>query len=88
MIMLGSVKESEFDRLMKQPDQIGGAETQSAYVIVSDADAVYARAKAAGGKIVLEIKDEDYGGRGFACRDLEGRLWSFGTYDPWATLPP
>jgi hypothetical protein len=46
--MLGSVKESEFDRFMKQPDEIGGAETQSAYVIVSDADALYARAKAAG----------------------------------------
>jgi uncharacterized glyoxalase superfamily protein PhnB len=65
MIMLGSVKESEFDRLMKQPDEIDGAETQSAYVIVSDADALYARARAAGAKIVLDIKDEDYGGRGF-----------------------
>jgi uncharacterized glyoxalase superfamily protein PhnB len=83
MIMLGSVKASEFDRLMKQPDEIGGAETQSAYVIVSDADALYARAKAAGAKIVLDIKDEDYGGRGFSCRDLEGHLWNFGTYDPW-----
>jgi uncharacterized glyoxalase superfamily protein PhnB len=29
MIMLGSVKESEFDRLMKQPDEIGGAGSQS-----------------------------------------------------------
>jgi uncharacterized glyoxalase superfamily protein PhnB len=87
MIMLGSVKESEFDRLMKQPDEIGGAETQTSYVIVSDADALYARAKAAGAKIVLDIKDEDYGGRGFSCRDLEGRLWNFGTYDPWKTPP-
>ena len=31
----------------------------------------------------IEIKDEDYGGRGFACHDLEGHLWGFGTYDPW-----
>jgi uncharacterized glyoxalase superfamily protein PhnB len=85
MIMLGSVLKVEtgFGRLMKQPDEIGGAETQSAYVIVSDADAVYARAKATGAEIVIEIKDEDYGGRGFSCRDLEGHLWSFGTYDPW-----
>ena len=83
MVMLGSVKESEFDRFMKQPDEIGGAETQSAYVIVSDADVFYARAKTAGAKIVLDIKDEDYGGRGFSCRDLEGHLWNFGTYDPW-----
>ena len=47
MIMLGSVKKSEFDRLMKQPDEIGGAETQTPYVIVADADALYVRAKAA-----------------------------------------
>jgi uncharacterized glyoxalase superfamily protein PhnB len=87
MIMLGSAQDTEFGRLMKQPEEIGGAETQTAYVIVSDADALYVRAKAAGAKIVLDIKDEDYGGRGFSCRDLEGRLWNFGTYDPWRTLP-
>ena len=85
MIMLGSVKDSEFDRLLKQPNQIGGSETQTPYVIVADADALYAQAKSAGAEIVVEIKDEDYGGRGFSCRDLEGRLWNFGTYDPWAT---
>ncbi len=84
MIMLGSVVESEFGRLMKQPDEIDGAETQSAYLVVSDADAIYKQAKAAGAEIVIDIKDEDYGGRGFSCRDLEGRLWSIGTYDPWA----
>jgi uncharacterized glyoxalase superfamily protein PhnB len=84
MIMLGSVVDSEFGKLMKQPDEIGGAETMSAYLIVKDADAVYARAKQAGAKIVIDIKDESYGGRGFSCRDLEGRLWSIGTYDPWA----
>ncbi len=83
MIMLASVIDSEFGRLMKQPDEIGGAETQSAYLIVDDADVVYARAMAAGATIVMDIKDEDYGGRGFSCRDLEGHLWNFGTYDPW-----
>ena len=83
MIMLGSVKESEFDRLMRQPDEIRGAGTQSVYVVVNDADVVYGRAKSAGAKIAIEIKDEDYGGRGFGCYDLEGHLWSFGTYDPW-----
>lgn len=85
MIMLGSVstEETEWGRLIRQPDELGGAETQSAYLVVSDADAVYAQAKAAGAEIVVEIKDEDYGGRGFSCRDLEGRLWNFGTYDPW-----
>jgi uncharacterized glyoxalase superfamily protein PhnB len=87
MIMLGSVLEndsdSEFGRWMKQPDEIGGGTTQSAYVVVIDADAVYASATAGGAKIAMAIRDEDYGGRGFSCLDLEGHLWSFGTYDPW-----
>ena len=85
MIMLGSVlnDETEFDLLVKQPDEIGGGSTQSAYVVVTDADAVYASAKAGGARIAMQIRDEDYGGRGFSCHDLEGHLWSFGTYDPW-----
>jgi uncharacterized glyoxalase superfamily protein PhnB len=83
MVMIGSVTDGEFDRLLKQPDECGGAETQAPYVIVADANVVYLRAKAAGAKIVMELKDEEYGGRGFSCRDLEGRLWNFGTYDPW-----
>jgi uncharacterized glyoxalase superfamily protein PhnB len=85
MIMLGSVLKNEtpFGRLMKQPDEIGGVATQSLYIVVNDADIVYARAKAGGATIAIEIKDEDYGGRGFSCYDLEGHLWSFGTYDPW-----
>ena len=36
--MLGSVARDGYGRLVKQPDEIGGAETQSAYVIVTDAD--------------------------------------------------
>ncbi len=42
-----------------------------------DADAHYTRAKATGAQILLDIKDEDYGGRGYTCRDLEGHIWSF-----------
>jgi uncharacterized glyoxalase superfamily protein PhnB len=85
MIMLASVAktETEFGALMKQPDELAGAQTQTLYVVVSDVDAVYANAKAGGAKIATEIKDEDYGGRDFSCYDLEGHLWSFGSYDPW-----
>ncbi|MHB8382314.1 MAG: VOC family protein [Candidatus Binataceae bacterium] len=83
MIMLSSDRDGEFDRLMKHPDQIGGAVTQSVYVIVPDADVHYARAKASGAKILLELVDQDYGGRGYTCADPEGHVWSFGTYDPW-----
>ena len=83
MMMLGSVRENGSSRLVKQPDELGGVETQCAYVVVEDADAHYARAVAAGAKIVREIEDASYGCRGYSCRDLEGHLWSFGSYDPW-----
>jgi uncharacterized glyoxalase superfamily protein PhnB len=84
MIMLGSAREDEFGQWVKPPRETGGVGTQSAYVIVEDADAHYARAKAAGAEIVMEVEDQDYGGRLYACLDSEGHLWSFGTYDPWA----
>ncbi len=84
MLMLGPVADSDYGRQVKQPDEVGGVSTQSIYVIVNSADALYTKAKAAGAEIVVELKDEDYGGRGFSCRDLEGHLWNFGTYDPWA----
>ena len=83
MIMLGSVVDSPYGSLMKQPGQIGNANTQSCYLVVQDADVVYQRVLAAGGEIVLDIEDQDYGGRGFTCRDPEGHVWSLGTYDPW-----
>ena len=82
LIMLGPVRSTEFDGLMKQPDEIGGAETQSCYFVVDDAVAHCAAAKAAGAAIVLDIKEYDYGGQGYSCRDPEGHIWSFGTYDP------
>jgi len=31
----------------------------------------------------MDIEDQDYGGRGYTCLDLEGNVWSFGSYDPW-----
>ncbi len=55
------------------------------YVIVDDPDAVHDRAKAAGAPIVSELVDQDYGSREFAAKDLEGNIWSFGTYDPFAS---
>jgi uncharacterized glyoxalase superfamily protein PhnB len=83
MIMLGTVRDDEFGRLTRTPSAAGGA-TQSPYIVVSDIDGHYARAKAAGATIVIEIKDEDYGGRDYSCTDPEGHLWNFGSYDPWA----
>jgi uncharacterized glyoxalase superfamily protein PhnB len=85
MVMLGSVDNSgEYSTISVQPDEVGMRETQSACLIVSDADAVYATAKAAGAEFAMDIRDMEYGGRAFTARDPEGHLWSIGTYDPWA----
>jgi uncharacterized glyoxalase superfamily protein PhnB len=84
MIMLAPVGDGVFDELMKQPDEIGGAETQSCYFVIADADTHYATAVAHGADVVLELQNFEHGGRGYLCRDLEGHLWSFGTFDPWS----
>jgi uncharacterized glyoxalase superfamily protein PhnB len=81
MIMLSSRTDTPFSRFMQQP---AGGETQSPYVIVPDADAVYAKAKGAGAEILIDLKSESYGGRGFTCRDPQGHIWSIGTYNPWS----
>jgi uncharacterized glyoxalase superfamily protein PhnB len=60
------------------------AVNQTIYVVVDDPNAHYERAKAAGAEIVIELKDEDYGSRGYTARDPEGNYWSFGTYRPGA----
>ena len=83
MIMLGPVADSDFDKLFKQPDEIGGVETQSCYLVVDGIEAHCARAKAAGADIVLDIKEAAFGAGGYSCRDLEGHIWNFGSYDPW-----
>lgn len=80
IVMLGSDgKDGGFP--MTSPTG-GGPVHQSVYVIVTDPDVHYARAKAAGAEIVRELKDEDYGSRGYSCRDPGGHVWTFGTYRP------
>jgi uncharacterized glyoxalase superfamily protein PhnB len=83
MVMLGSDHEGAYDKLLRHPAEIGQRVTQAPYVIVADPDAHYRQAKAAGAEMVMEIADMDYGGRAYSCRDLEGHVWNFGSYDPW-----
>ena len=84
MIMIGSVDNGTASTTRYiQPDEVGDRETQAAYIVTADCDALYARAKAAGAKIIDELTEKDYGGKGFACSDPEGHIWSFGGYDPW-----
>ncbi len=82
MVMMSSARDDEFGKVQATPAALGGT-TQSPYIIVENVDEVYERALANGAKIVMALEDKDYGGRGFSCRDPEGHIWSFGSYDPW-----
>jgi uncharacterized glyoxalase superfamily protein PhnB len=88
MLMIAPIEDTPFGKLMVQPDEIGGVETQVCYLYVANARAHYRRAKAAGAVIVLDPDDETNRGRGYSCRDPEGHVWNFGTYDPWAGQAP
>jgi uncharacterized glyoxalase superfamily protein PhnB len=81
IVMLGEYREEGF---------LGGdaprplASTVSIYAVVTDPDRHHATATSAGAQVVRELEDTDYGSREYSVRDLEGNLWSFGTYDPYA----
>lgn len=85
MIMIGSARNDAFGQLQQPPRRVGEAVCQSPYIVVDKVDQHYERAIAAGAEIVIDIRDQDYGGRDYSCRDPEGYLWNFGTYDPWST---
>jgi uncharacterized glyoxalase superfamily protein PhnB len=83
LIMLGSENDNEYGKFIKAPKDLNGMNTQAPYIIVEQIDKHYQRAIAGGAKIILAIKDEDYGGRGYSCQDPEGHIWNFGSYNPW-----
>lgn len=76
MVMLGSVKDTDYGRLLVRPREVGGV-TMSTYRI-ADPDAHCARAKAAGAEITRAPVTQDYGGRDYTCKDPEGNVWTFG----------
>ncbi|MCP4978312.1 MAG: glyoxalase [Maribacter sp.] len=84
MIMLGSESDNEFGKYVRIPKDLDGINTQTVYIIVEEIDEHYRRAIDTGAEIIVDIKDEDYGGRGYSCQDPEGYIWNFGSYNPWA----
>jgi len=82
MIMLGSPKDNEFNQLQSTPKALRGV-TQSPYLVVDDAQAVFDKVALAGGMIVGELRRDTDAGDSFFCYDPEGYLWCIGTYNPW-----
>jgi uncharacterized glyoxalase superfamily protein PhnB len=78
-IMLGSIGD--------EPGNPWADCRQGTYVYVPDVEAHYARATAAGAKIVRELQDTPHGSREYSVLDIEGYLWSFGTYRPELGAP-
>jgi uncharacterized glyoxalase superfamily protein PhnB len=72
-VMLGSARPDS--GIADLPPGVGAI-----YVVVTDPDALYERATSCGATISREMRDEEYGSRGFTARDPEGVIWSFGTY--------
>jgi uncharacterized glyoxalase superfamily protein PhnB len=56
--------------------------TQGIYVGLDGLDSHYERAVAEGAEVFRPLADTAYGSREYSARDLEGNLWSFGTYRP------
>lgn len=85
MVMLASTSrgDNEFDRLVTTV-AAAGRPTSTPYAVVEDVHGLAERARAAGGQVVMEPRDEDDGGAGCTVRDPEENLWGFGSYDPWA----
>ena len=83
MIMVGSTDRSDFGVLNVPPAQVGGKVTTSLYVCDEDVDTRFSFAVSAGAEIAIALREEDHGGKSFSCRDLEGHLWTFGSYNPW-----
>lgn len=62
----------------------GKGSSQALSVQIDDPDSHYRRAVEAGAEIIQELRDEEYGSRGYMAKDPEGHIWYFGTYRPGA----
>ena len=88
MVMLGSGggHMGKFAELVRPSRDRDAIRAQSIYIFVPNIDDHYAHAVAGGAEIVMGNRDQEYGGRGYTCRDPEGNFWSFGSYDPWVEI--
>lgn len=90
IIMLGSIRDDKFKGLLGTPKEMDGRNTQAPYIVVESHNALeklFASAQAANAKMIEPLTKQEYGGSLFSCLDLEGNLWHFGTYDPFAPMP-
>ncbi|WP_327357060.1 VOC family protein [Streptomyces sp. NBC_01304] len=77
MVMVGSKgRGGAFAKAMADAGPAG------LFVHVDDVDAHHKQAVEHGVEILMPPTDQDYGARDYMTRDIEGNVWSFGTYAP------
>lgn len=76
-LMLGTGRDGQRDE--SRTDAPAG---RGVYCVVDDVDAHFARAEAAGARVVYRPEDTEFGTRRYRVLDPEGYEWSFGTYAP------
>lgn len=87
MVMLASTTPTPFaEAAPLRTVREAGGNTQSLYVVLDDVDGHASRAREAGADIFMEPKDQPSGGRSYSARDPEGHVWTFGSYDPYASI--
>ena len=75
MIMLSSVADSDHTPAAPMTTAAkAGGNTQAPYLVLDDVDGHAARAQAEGADIFMQPADQDYGGRNYSARDLEGNV--------------
>jgi uncharacterized glyoxalase superfamily protein PhnB len=72
LVMIGTAGAHD----LESPATLGGR-TQMLIVYVDDVDGHYARAKEAGARIVIELRDQPWGDRRYEALDVEGHRWYF-----------
>lgn len=82
MIMVGQARADQATTAQATTGTPPAADDWRIYVAVDDVDSHHDRAKLAGAEVVRELTDQPYGSREYDARDLEGNVWSFGTYRP------
>ena len=72
LVMIGTAGSHD----LESPAKLGGM-TQMLMVYVDSVDEHYERARQAGARIVMELKDQPWGDRRYEALDLEGHRWYF-----------
>jgi uncharacterized glyoxalase superfamily protein PhnB len=82
MVMLGSVKDTEYGKLLVRPRNARRDHERLCHRRRRRCT-LHAR-QSRRRRDHARAVTQDYGGRDYTCKDPEGHVWSFGTYNPWA----